>query len=438
MNSGAAPAPAAPSTSRAIARFWHPLAATWIMMALEGPILAAAIARMPDPTVNLAAHGVAFAIAILVEAPVMMLMSAATALVQDGDSYRRLRRFAAVVNGFATGLLCLLLVPPAFDALALRLLQLPPEIARLVYGALWFYLPWAAAIGYRRFVHGVMIRSGKTRQVAAGTALRLVSAAGVMAFLTATPLVPGAWAGALGLVTAVCVEAVAARAMAAGVIRQFLADGSLSGPRLGWRAIFSFYWPLALTQMMNLASQPLATFFMTRGRAPLESLAVFPVVHALAFLFRAVGLSYQEVVIALGSSDRRRFAALDRFGGLLALASATGLALAAFTPLFGLWFERVSGLTPDLAAHARLPTMILVPMPALSVWLACQRGKQVLDRRTIAITSATALELATIAAIFFLAGQHGSLTGATAAALAFLVGRAAANFFLHAARRRSG
>ena len=59
-------------TSAAIVRFWSPLAATWVMMALEGPFLAATIARLPDPTVNLAAFGVAFAIAILIEAPVIM------------------------------------------------------------------------------------------------------------------------------------------------------------------------------------------------------------------------------------------------------------------------------------------------------------------------------------------------------------------------------
>ncbi len=435
MNSGAGPAAGVPLSGRSIARFWHPLAATWIMMALEGPILAAAIARMPDPAINLAAHGVAFAIAILVEAPVMMLMSAATALVQDGGSYRRLRRFSAAVNAFATGLLCLMLVPPVFDAMALGLLKLPPEIARLVHGALWIYLPWAAAIGYRRFVHGVMIRSGKTRQVAAGTVLRLATLSAVVALTATFPVAPGAWAGAAALVAAVCVEAAAARVMAGRVIRRFLAEPSGPGPQLGWRGIFAFYYPLALTAMMNLATQPLATFFMTRGRAPLESLAVFPVVHALAFLFRAVGLSYQEAVIALGSADRRNFAALDRFGALLAAASAAGLALAAFTPLFGLWFERVSGLAPELAAHARAPTMILVPLPALSVWLSCQRAKQVLDRRTITITSATALELTAVASIFFVVDQYGALTGAATAALAFLGGRTAANLFLHVARR---
>ena len=54
--------------------FWSPLAMTWFMMALEGPILAAIVARLAEPKVNLAAHGVAFAIAIIIEAPVIMMM----------------------------------------------------------------------------------------------------------------------------------------------------------------------------------------------------------------------------------------------------------------------------------------------------------------------------------------------------------------------------
>ena len=155
-------------TAGYIARFWSPLAATWIMMSLEGPLLAALIARLPDPKINLAAYGVAFSIAILVEAPVMMLMSLATALVRDCDSYRRLRLFTLGLNALATMPLCLLLIPPVFDALIGGLLRLPAEVADLTYGALWFFVPWTAAIGYRRFVHGVMIRAAATRRVAAG------------------------------------------------------------------------------------------------------------------------------------------------------------------------------------------------------------------------------------------------------------------------------
>ncbi len=51
--------------------------------------------------------------------------------------------------------------------------------------------------------------------------------------------------------------------------------------------------------MLGLAVYPMVTFFMGRAPSPVESLAVFPVVNALSFIFRAMGLSYQEVAIAL-------------------------------------------------------------------------------------------------------------------------------------------
>ncbi|MFI5142626.1 MAG: hypothetical protein ACHQHM_01210, partial [Thermoanaerobaculales bacterium] len=67
-------------TQRRIFAFWAPLAATWLMMAVEGPFLGAVIARLAEPKYNLAAWGVAFSFAMLVEAPIIMMLSAATAL----------------------------------------------------------------------------------------------------------------------------------------------------------------------------------------------------------------------------------------------------------------------------------------------------------------------------------------------------------------------
>ena len=49
-----------PVTYRRIFRLWVPLAATWLMMSVEGTFLAAVIARLDEPTFNLAAYGVAF------------------------------------------------------------------------------------------------------------------------------------------------------------------------------------------------------------------------------------------------------------------------------------------------------------------------------------------------------------------------------------------
>ena len=167
-------ATADPLSYRRILAFWLPLAGTWLMMAAEGPYLAAIIARLPDATVNLAAFGVAFAFAIIIESPVFMLMSASTALVEDGPSYRALRRFAYRLAALVTAAQVVLLLPPVFDSVT-HLLRLPADVAHLTHGALALLLPWPGAIAYRRFRQGILIRHGQTRRVATGTLIRLAA-----------------------------------------------------------------------------------------------------------------------------------------------------------------------------------------------------------------------------------------------------------------------
>ena len=420
-------------TQRSILVFWAPLAATWAMMATEGPFVAAVIARLPDPTFNLAAHGVAFALAILIEAPVMMLMSAATTLVRGRSSYLRLRRFSRVLALGATGLLLLVLTPPVFDVLAVAVMSLPSEVADITYGALWFFLPWPGAIAYRRFLQGVLIRAGHTRLVAYGTVIRLVAlvSAALVGFLVLR--IPGAWVGAMALATSVTAEAVAARFMAASTVRSLLA-GELDEPDavdMPYRDIAAFYFPLALTSLIGLAVQPLLTFFMARSVSPVESLAVFPVVFALSFFFRSMGLAYQDAAIALMGERFENFPDLRRFAVSLGLASSAGMALVAFTPLSDVYFQTISGLTAELTSFALTPAQLVVPLPALSVLLALQRAILVEGRRTRHVTVASAVEVGCVALTFVFLGWGLGLIGATSAFAAFLVGRAASNVYLY-------
>ena len=88
------------------------------MMAVEGPLIAAIIARLPDARENLAAYGVAFAFGLLLESPVVMLLSAATVLAEDRDSYLTLRRFGYGLSGLLTVVMVIAVFPPVFDWLA--------------------------------------------------------------------------------------------------------------------------------------------------------------------------------------------------------------------------------------------------------------------------------------------------------------------------------
>lgn len=420
-------------SQRSILLFWAPLAATWVMMASEGPFLAAVIARLPDPTFNLAAHGVAFAVAILIEAPVIMLMSASASVVKDRVSFIKLRNFSRGLCLATTGLLLFVLIPPVYDFLLRTVMGVPEGVADITYGALWFFLPWPSAIGYRRFLQGVLIRAGKTRLVAYGTLIRLVAMVASALFGYFVLEMPGAWVGALALGAGVLVEAVAARFMAANTVRSILAgDWDEDVPRsISYAEIASFYFPLALTSMIGLTVQPLLTFFMGRSIAPVESLAVFPVVHSLSFFFRSMGLAFQDSSIALMGSRFEHFRELRRFGVGLGLATSAGLALVAFTPLADVFFVTISGLSPDLARVALTPTRIIVLLPAMSVLLSMQRAILVESRRTHHITAASAIEVTAVALTFVGLGFGLDLVGATAAFGAFLAGRTASNIYLY-------
>ena len=419
-----------------IFRFWRPLAATWLMMAAEGPFVAALVARMPEPTLNLAAFGVALALAFVAESPIMMLLAATTALARDRESLRRLWRFSLLLNGGVTAAMALIALPPVFDLLASRVLALPPEVADRAHVAVAVFLPWPAAIGFRRFQQGILIGAGRTHLVAYGTVVRLSTMAATGTFLFLLGGVDGAVLGAAALSSGVVVEAVASWAWARAD-RQRLESISPAAPdEVPTLAdIQRFYWPLAVTPLMNMASQPLVTFFVGRGVLPIESLAVLPVVNSFAFLFRCPALAFQEVVIALGRGGEAALRPLRRFAALLGSLSSLAMAAVVLTPAAGLWFATVTGLGPELLPLARQAAAVLVLMPLAAAVVVWMHARLVLLRTTRLVTWGTVVELTVIAATLFAGITYSRVPAAIVATAAILAGRWAGALFLLAARR---
>ena len=419
----------APLKTRRILVFWMPLAGTWLMMAVEGPFLAAVIARLPDAAPNLAAYGVAFAFAIIVESPVIMLMSASTALVNNRDSYLVFRRFTIALSALMTGVMLIIVMPPVFDTLA-SWLNLPVAVASLTHQALILMLPWPGAIGYRRLLQGLLIRHDMTRRVAYGTVVRLVTMCATAFFAAWWLSISGALVGALALSVAVVAEALAVRRMSRRAIRALMDRRKTEGQRLTLSTVVKFYVPLALSSFMAMGVQPMVTFFMGQSRMALESLAVLPVLNGLTFLFRSLGLSFQDASIALLGDHMEQYRPLRNVACTLAIVTSVCLAVIAYSPLSFLWFYDVSGLSIGLTEFAIPPLQILVLLPALSVLLSFQRALLVNARTTKIITSATAIEVSGIAMVLWIAIHYFNAIGVMAAVTAIVLGRICANILL--------
>jgi len=118
-----------PLALRRIFTVWLPLAASWLLMGMEMPILSAFVARLADPKINLAAYGgIVFPLALIIEAPVIMLLAASTALSKDWASYQKLRNYMLLAGGLLTALHILVAVTPLYYFVAEGLLGAPAEI----------------------------------------------------------------------------------------------------------------------------------------------------------------------------------------------------------------------------------------------------------------------------------------------------------------------
>jgi hypothetical protein len=404
---------------RRIVQTWWPLAASWLLMAVELPALSAVVARLANPEINLAAYGgVAFPVSLIIESPIIMLLSASTALSKDWDSYLKLSRFMMRAGALLTILHVLIAFTPLYYIVVAGLIGAPTEIIEPARLGLMIMTPWTWSIAYRRFNQGVLIRFGHSRAVGLGTLVRLIADGLVLGIGYLIGTIPGIVIAASAVVTGVISEAIYAGLRVRPVLRdQFSQTAPVEQP-LTFRTFLDFYTPLAMTSLLSLLVQPIGSAALSRMPDALVSLAVWPVVSGSLFMLRSLGYAYNEVVIAM-LDEPGAVHSLRRFTALLAASTTALLLTIAATPLAELWFRRVSALTPSLATLAHRGLWIALPIPGLTVLQNWYQGNLVHSRRTRAIASAITVFLLTTIVILWAGVAWGQVTGLYIGLLAF-------------------
>jgi hypothetical protein len=414
--------PRPPVDSARIVRLWWPLAASWLLMAVELPMVTAVIARLADPNVQLAAYGsVTLPLAFAVEAPIIMLLAASTALCGDWDSYVKVRRFMMAAGAALTVLHAAVAFTPLFDYVARHWIGAPEAVLDPARLALQLLTPWTWSIAYRRFQQGVLIRFEHSRPVTLGTGVRLVSNALVLALGVAHGGVQGAAVAASAVSVGVMAEAAFIGLSVQPILAERVRPAPPRSDPLTRASFLAFYAPLALTPLMTLLVQPVGAAAISRMPSAMLSLAAWPMVGGLVFLTRSTPLAFNEVVVALlGEPGGQR--ALNRFAWQLACWVTVVLALLAFTPLGSLWFEYVMGLGPALVELSATALYFALPLPAITAFQSWYTGALVHQRRTNGITEAVALYLAVSSGLLVLGAVLDPFQGIYYAVLAFAAG----------------
>ena len=372
----------------------------WLLMAVEQPLIAAVVARMSEATRQLAAFGVTFSLALFIEGPVIQMLAAGTAAADSRENYRRLAAMMHLIGWSATAVHALLCLPAVFGPFARGVMGMPEELLEPARRALVAMLPWTLAVGFRRLWQGVLIRYGRTVVIPFTMVARIAVSLITLIWGLITEAVPGAVLGGLALSAGVIAGAVASRIAVHRVLAELPDDAESTPPPMRWSALALFYIPLALTNFINLGARPLMQVGLARGPLPLESLALWPVSMGYLFLYTSFSLSSQEVVIARLEDEASR-RTLTRFS--LGLGAVLGglYALVLLTPLWRLWFSRVSGLSGPLLALAPQAVALALPVVPLAALISLYRGALVRLRRTGEVTAGIAVNVAVLMALLF-------------------------------------
>lgn len=409
-------------TKKSIFLYWLPLALSWVLMSFELPFISAAITRLPQAELMLASFGIVYSISLVIESPVINLLSTSTALVSNRNNYFKIRNFTIALMVGTTILHFLIAWTPLFNVVVTGWMNAPAEMENHIRLGLRLMVVWSGAIAWRRFLQGILIRYGKTKYIGQGTIVRLTASAGSAVILVLIGSLPGVAVASIGLAFGVISEGIFAYLVSRKTIREeFLSKEPIStSSDISLKSLLQFHWPLAATSLIFMATQPLISAALARGTNPVDDLAVWPVLSSMFFLFRAPTMAFPEMVIALYQGDDRENLIRSftlKTGGILTVI----LAVIGFSPLAVFYLKDIIGL-PENLAYLGLPGIHLaIAIPIANAVLNFYRGTLSAEKFTLPITIATILDVAGLALVLIL-GVSLQIPGIPTASIALTFG----------------
>ena len=397
--------------------FFIPLALSSSMMTLEPLIVSAALSHAVNSEVTLAAYSVMFGIALVIEAPVIMLVSASNALARTRDAFRKLLRFALVSGSVGVAIGFLVSLTPLYGWLVLDLMQIPAAVAEVARPALIIMSIWPLPIAWRRMLQGVLIAHNRTLVVTLATVVRLLAL--VAALSIGRQIMPGRMlvVSALAMQVSVIAESLVVTLPAFRVAR-----GMPAGPGekpLTWRGLFRFYQPLATMMFLQQISRPMLSAGIAAAQFPQRSLAAWSVAWSLVLLPFGVTMGLEQVAIAKGTSPLSQ-ARVRRFSWGVGLFLSSGLVLIAFTPLVYPVLNALFDLTPEVEPLVIAALRWTVLLPLLQSLQALLRGTAIEQERTPDVRTAVAISLAATAVVTVLGPKVSCCAGVIIGAAAIM------------------
>jgi progressive ankylosis protein len=408
-------------TSVSLGQLWRefiPLSLSDVTMACGDPLVTTTLAHLADPRTNLAGVGIAKALAIFFESPIIMLMHASNAVAAHPKSRQALWQFTLLAGGSLSLMLGLLASPLIFNLVGTQFLGIPVGLAATVQQVLVLMILWPFSIAWRRYFQGLLIHHGNSGAIANASIIRLIVTGLVLGIGVAINLSGAILAGS-SLIIGVLVETwmITIIAYRCGATASPPTPEASTLPQtLG--SIWRFYWPLGNTMLVTWGGRALLVGAISRAVDAPIALAAWPAASGLVLVIANSTRMLQQIIIKYQGRVADRV--LLNFA-LSVGSGCSGLLLLISTTSVGEWvIQGFIGSDRDLINSIKPVVLICVGIPLLVAMQNATQGFLVGAGKTSGVNQATWIATLALLGIAWLSVQAG-LSGAIAAAIATVV-----------------
>jgi hypothetical protein len=395
-------------------------------MAVETPTAIWILSLLPEKTLHKAAFLMMGGIANWIESPVIDLLATSTTLARTRESFAAIRRFTIWMIVWVTVAHAIASMTPVYFFITRTLLSVPEEVVQTARIPLMFMLPWSGFIGWRRYLQGIMIREGRTKEIGVGTAVRFASmfSIGFALYLLSGKLnLSGLSVVAIALTTSVAMESMFIHFVSRPVLQKAFYRSPLSGRPLSIGKVSFFHLPLTLATMVTMLSTPLISGALARTQDSVYAMAAWLDGTVITFLLRTITYALNEVVISLSTTPQAR-RKLFQFSLRVGLSASIVAVFCGLTGVDQLVFRYLLHTDPRLFRSAHLALMAVTLTPTINAVVIYLRGlltaRHVTYARVIAIV-ASVIALYSSLTIGVLAKWPGVIVAAVAITISLTV-----------------
>ncbi|MFH1605039.1 MAG: hypothetical protein ABIH03_14165 [Pseudomonadota bacterium] len=408
----------APLTVRAAVLFFVPLILSTELHQLSHSLVHAFLARLGDPTTTLAAFSVAFAFNTTMSGLVGVEVQAAISFVTDKRSFWKVARFYLTISFLPFLIIESVALTPLGDWLFGVMMGASAEVVRLAKVSSAVMGLWIFPNQIRNLGTALCMMHRRTLPISYSTVIRLSSQALMLMVLPFW--LDAAVAGAASLVGCMSVEAIYMYWVSRGYYAELPAR---AGEQASYRQMWTFSWPLMITQVTENGVPFVINLFLGRLAHPDLALAAFGVVNGLKSLVASPLRNLVQTAQALVHS-RQDMRVILRFANRLTVVYSVLVGILFYTPVRDVILTGIMGLRGELSSYATPGVQMMLLVIVFWGYASLFRGLLAAMRKTGAIAGSAVIRLVVVAAVgsvtFIAPDFNGAAVGVAAIGAAFL------------------